>query len=363
MTGLYVHIPFCRRKCGYCDFSSAAGMDALIGPYIEALGAEAARSAPLFAAPDTLYIGGGTPSLPSPEQLDSLFRTLSDRFGPVKKFFESTFEANPESLTPEKAAVLKAAGITRVSLGLQASQDRLLARLGRLASFRDFLQAFRALRLAGFDNLNLDLMTGLPGQSREDFLETLRAAIALGPEHISFYALEVHPGTPFAAEGVREDPEAAAGMFHDALPELEKAGYLHYEISNFAKPGRECAHNLNYWDQGDYLGLGTAAASHKDGRRWSNTGDVARYMTTAASASGPDLECSETLSPQERSAERIMLGLRKTAGIELPEDIFVEFRERIAGLSARGLLEVSGRRLRIKREALYVSNAVFREFV
>ena len=363
MPGLYIHIPFCRRKCRYCDFASIAGKDELIGPYLRALRAEAERSKPILWRTDTLYIGGGTPSLLEPEQLSTLFSLIESAAAPVKSLRESTFEANPESLTPEKAALLKAAGVSRISLGLQTSQDSLLNRLGRLASFQDFLDAFKTLRRTGFDNLNIDLMTGLPGQSRENFRETLQAVIALKPEHISFYALEVHAGTAFAMDGVPEAPEAAADMFALALPVLESAGFRHYEISNFAMPGRESVHNLNYWDQGDYLGLGAAAASHTSGRRWCSDGDVERYIGTAASPEGPALEYSEELSPAARRAERIMLGLRKTAGIELPEDIFVEFRERIAGLSAKGLLEVSGRRLKIKREALYIANAVFREFV
>ena len=363
MPGLYVHIPFCRRKCRYCDFASLAGKDALIGPYLGALKAEAERSGPVFGKPDTLYIGGGTPSLLSPLQLEQLFSPLETVFGPIKGLKESTFEANPESLTPEKAGFLKAAGINRVSIGLQASQDRLLGRLGRLASFEDFLKAFRTLRLAGFDNINIDLMTGLPDQSPADFRETLNEVLALAPEHISFYALEVHEGTPFAAEGVCEAPEAAADMFALAIPALEDAGFGHYEISNFARPGRESAHNLNYWNQGDYLGLGASAASHTAGTRRANARDPELYIRTAAGTEGPAPEYSETFTQAQRKAEKLMLGLRKTDGIELADDIFIEFKVRIDKLSAQGLLEVSGRRIKIKKEALYISNAVFREFV
>ena len=363
MPGLYVHIPFCRRKCRYCDFASLAGKDALIGPYLEALGHEARRAKALPEGLDTLYIGGGTPSLLEPRQLETLFRTLETLCGPVKDLKESTFEVNPESLTPEKASLLKAAGINRVSIGLQASQDRLLDRLGRLASFEEFLKAFRALRLAGFDNLNIDLMTGLPDQSAGDFRETLKEVLALAPEHVSFYALEVHEGTAFAAEGVPEAPEAAADMFALAVPVLESAGFRHYEISNFARPGRESAHNLNYWEQGNYLGLGSSAASHSGGLRWANTKDPELYIKTAAGPEGPALEYSEVLTPEQRRAETLMLGLRKTDGIELTDDIFIEFKVRINKLAAQGLLEVTGRRVKIKKAALYISNAVFREFV
>ena len=363
MPGLYVHIPFCRRKCRYCDFASLAGKDALIEPYLEALGQEARRAKALPGGFNTLYIGGGTPSLLKPRQLEKLFLTLETICGPIKNLKESTFEANPESVTPEKAALLKVAGINRVSIGLQASQDRLLERLGRLASFKEFVRAFKTLRLAGFDNLNIDLMTGLPEQSTGDFNETLKEVLALAPEHVSFYALEVHEGTAFATEGVREAPEAAADMFALAVPVLEGAGFRHYEISNFAKPGRESAHNLNYWEQGNYLGLGSSAASHSGGLRWANAKDPELYIKTAGAPEGPALEYSEVLTEAQRRAEKLMLGLRKTDGIELTDDIFIEFKVRINKLAAQGLLEVSGRRVRIKKASLYISNAVFREFV
>ena len=363
MPGLYVHIPFCRRKCNYCDFASLAGRDDLIAPYLLALKAEARRYKELFARPDTLYIGGGTPSLPEPPELAELLSILEEAFGPLKNMKETTFEANPESLTAEKIELLKAAGVSRVSLGLQASQDGLLSGLGRLASFDDFSRVFGRLRLAGFKNINVDLMTGLPGQTPAHFQETLERTLDLRPEHLSFYALEVHEGTAFAAQGVREAPEEAAAMFESALPAIEAAGLRHYEISNFARAGRESLHNLNYWDQGDYLGLGSAAASHMGGLRRSNTKDPELYIRTAAGPEGPALEYSETLTPEQRRAEKIMLGLRKTGGIELPDDIFIEFKERFDRLSALGLLEVAGRRVKIKKEALYISNAVFREFV
>jgi len=334
----------------------------LIGPYLTALKTEAELLKPLFQ-PDTLYVGGGTPSLLDERRLEELFSLINGAFGPVKTFKESTFEINPESLTEGKAAALKTAEITRVSLGLQAVQNRLLTRLGRLARFEDFLKAFNLLRSAGFDNISVDLMTGLPGQSAGDFRETLDRVTALRPEHVSFYPLEIHKGTPFFEEGVPEEPGAAADMFEMSVPLLETAGFRHYEISNFARPGRESLHNLNYWDQGDYLGLGASAASHRNGDRWTNVASPERYISTAGRAAGPERSESETLSSGGRRAERIMLGLRKTAGIELPEDIFIEFSEHLAALSAKGLLEISGRRVKIKKEALYVSNAVFREFV
>jgi oxygen-independent coproporphyrinogen-3 oxidase len=363
MRGLYVHIPFCRAKCGYCDFASAPGAPAEIDAYLGALAAESGRYDALAGSFDPLYVGGGTPSLLSPEQLGRLCGILETLTGPIESLRESTFEANPESLDAEKAAILKRSGVNRVSLGLQSSQERLLKKLGRIATPEDFLRAYGQLRAAGFLNINADLMCGLPGQSLKDFADSLDWLLALKPEHVSFYALEVHDGTPFAAAGVEEAPDAAAGMYEAGAAALGLAGLRRYEISNFARPGRESLHNLNYWDQGEYLGLGPAAASYLGGERRANTADTADYVRAAAAGEDIPRQYSEKLEGRARDAEKIMLGLRRTAGIELPDDIFIEFKEEIARLLEAGLIEKSGPVIRIKEDRLYVSNAVFREFV
>lgn len=363
MRGLYVHIPFCRAKCGYCDFASAPGTPEEIDSFLGALAAESARHDRLAGSFSTLYVGGGTPSLLSAAQLARLCGIIETLTGPLDSLRESTFEANPESLDGEKAALLKETGVSRVSLGLQAAQDSLLKRLGRVAMTADFLKAWSALRRAGFDNLNADLMCGLPGQSAEDFKASLDFLLALKPEHVSFYALEVHKGTPFAAAGVKEDPENSASMYEAGAAALQAAGLARYEISNFAGPGRESLHNLNYWEQGEYLGLGPAAASYLAGERRASTSDTAAYMKAVLAGEAPPLQYGEKLEGRARDAEKIMLGLRKTAGIELPDHIFIEFREEIDRLLAAGLIERSGTAIRIRPDRLYVSNAVFREFV
>jgi oxygen-independent coproporphyrinogen-3 oxidase len=363
MRGLYLHIPFCRSKCGYCDFPSVAGREADIGPYLDALTAEAARYDRLAGSFSTLYVGGGTPSLLSAEQLNRLLSVIESLTGPLAGLQESTFEANPESLDAQKAALLKKAGVSRVSLGLQAAQDRLLQGLGRIALRDDFLRAWQALRAAGFDNLSADLMCGLPGQSGADFTESLDWLLGLKPEHVSLYALEVHEGTPFHAAGVAEEPDAAASMYEEAAVRLKKAGLERYEISNFARPGKASLHNLNYWEQGEYLGLGPGAASYLDSERRTNAPALAAYLQAAAAGLPPPVESSEKLEGRAKRAELIMLGLRKTAGIELPEDIFIEFRPELNRLLKAGLIEERGRLVRISEERLYVANAVFREFV
>ncbi|HBA60358.1 MAG TPA: hypothetical protein DCZ92_06005 [Elusimicrobia bacterium] len=363
MRGLYVHIPFCRSKCGYCDFASAAGQEDRIDDYLAALAREASAYSGLAGSFGTLYIGGGTPSLLSAAQLEKLFAALAPLTGPVAGLAESTFEANPESLDAHKAALLKSAGLNRISLGLQAWQDALLKKLGRIAMNSDFLKAYRALRAAGFANISADLMCGLPGQSLADFTLSLERLLDLKPEHVSLYALEVHENTPFGAAGVKEAPEEAAAMYEAAAGLLKRAGLPRYEISNFARPGRASAHNLNYWDQGEYLGLGAAAASYLGGERRANTADTAAYARAAISGAEIPLQYRETLSGRAIRAEKLMLGLRKTAGIELQDDIIIEFKEETRRLLAAGLVEMNGRTLRIKEDRLYVSNAVFREFV
>ncbi|OGR44165.1 MAG: hypothetical protein A2X35_13025 [Elusimicrobia bacterium GWA2_61_42] len=363
MPGLYVHIPFCRAKCGYCDFASAPGTAEEIDVFLEALTREAASYAALAGRFTTFYAGGGTPSLLSERQLEKFFRAVEKLTGPLGGLAEATFEANPESLDAGKAELLKAAGISRISMGLQASQDALLKRLGRVATSGDFLKAWGQLREAGFRNMNADLMSGLPGQSLKDFSDSLEWLLKLKPEHVSFYALEVHEGTPFSAAQVEEEPDAAADMYETGAASLKLAGLNRYEISNFSLPGRESLHNLNYWEQGDYLGLGPSAASYLDGERRANTAGTAAYVKAALAGEAIPAQYRETLSGRAKRAEKIMLGLRKTSGIELTDDIFIEFKEELGRLTAAGLVETAGRVLKIKEDRLYVSNAVFREFV
>ena len=368
MPGLYVHIPFCRKKCGYCDFASTAELAAPDGSsrvdaYLEALAREAGAYARLAGSFDTLYVGGGTPSLLSAAQLEKLFFIISSLTGPAGKLAEATFEANPESLSEEKAALFRRAGINRVSVGLQAAQDRLLRGLGRVAMAGDFARAYKVLRTAGFDNINADLMCGLPGQSLADFTESLDWLLAMRPEHVSLYALEVHEGTLFYRDGVKEAPEAAAEMYETAAAALETAGLQRYEISNFAREGRQCRHNLNYWEQGSYLGLGPAAASYLDGERRTSAGDLETYLASVAAQGRPAAGSRETLKGRAKRAEKIMLGLRKTGGMELESDIITEFSGEIDRLLGQGLIEKSGRTIKIKSSRLYLSNAVFREFV
>lgn len=358
--GLYIHIPFCRQKCRYCDFASFAGMENLTDAYLSALDKEASFfSGQRF---DTLYIGGGTPSLLCAEELERLCRMVVRHFGPLENFAESTLEANPESLTPGKLRVLKDAGINRLSLGLQSFDDATLRRIGRVHDVETFLSAYEAARAAGFDNISVDLIAGLPGQTEEAFLAGLRRAADLKPEHISVYGLQVEEGTPFYREGVRTDDELLRRELEQTHFMLEEAGFVHYEISNFARPGRESRHNGNYWLNGEYAGLGSAAASYLGGERRSNIPDVREYMRRLEKGEST-ADFAERLTGKAQAGERIMLGLRLLGGVRLDAQEREMFSREIQEIVSRGLVEQNGDLLKLTFEGLFLANQAFMAFV
>lgn len=358
MPGLYIHVPFCRSKCGYCDFYSVpdAG-EAAMDRWLSALEAEAGFCLGFRA--DTLFIGGGTPSVLSPARLTRLL-ALARSFAAGGSFAEATIEINPGSLDADKAAVMAEGGLNRASLGMQSASPRVLAALRREPG--DVGAAFRTLRAAGFANISLDLMTGVPSQGEEEVRSALGTALALRPEHISVYPLEIHGATPLGRDGMREDPDGAEAAWRLISGELGKEGYARYEVSNFALPGRECRHNLNYWRGGDYLGLGPAAASHFSGLRYSTAPDLESYCGALEAGRRPPRSSLEVLSARQRAGERAMLGLRLAEGIEADDPIFIEFRPELEELLAAGKLTLDGGRLRIPGDALYVSNAVLSRF-
>ncbi|KAF0126244.1 MAG: oxygen-independent coproporphyrinogen III oxidase [Elusimicrobia bacterium] len=370
MAGLYIHVPFCRSKCGYCDFYSVPGADeSLVDRWLAALENEASFYRGFRA--DTLFIGGGTPSSLSPSQLSRLLE-LARSLAAGGSFAEATIEINPGSLDADKAAAMAAGGLNRASLGMQSDSPRVLETLRREPG--DFRAAFRALREAGFANISLDLMTGVPSQTEDEVRSALDSALALEPEHISVYPLEVHGGTdgtgtpcgmvsPANAAGLSEDPDGAEAAWRLISAELEKAGYARYEVSNFARPGRECRHNLNYWRAGDYLGLGPAAASHFSGLRYATAHSLGEYCAALEDGRQPPRFSLEDLSPRQRAGERIMLGLRLAEGIEAADPIFIEFRQELEELLAAGSLKLRDGRARVPEKGLYVANSVLSRFV
>lgn len=358
VAGLYVHIPFCKQKCGYCDFASFAGQEEKVEGYLSALFKEAATCrGPSFS---TLYVGGGTPSLLSLAQLEKLGQWLARDFG--FHFVESTLEANPESFSLEKAQLLRAQGFNRISIGLQSFDDNTLKRIGRIHTVDMFLRAYQAARKAGFTNINVDLIAGLPEQTEAQFIEGLKRVIALGPEHLSVYALQVEEGTPFYRQGVQADEDLVRREWEQTHFLLTESGYTHYEISNFARPGYESKHNLNYWQNGEYVGIGSAAASYQNGTRRSNVPGLTEYLHRMQNKESP-VDFTEHLTGKAQLGEQIMLGLRMLGGVQLTAEQQDAFSAEIRELCERGLVEQNGDLLKLTFEGMFLANQAFMAFV
>lgn len=324
MAGLYIHIPYCKKKCRYCDFVSFAGRNDHLA-YSAALITEMRLYAPLMKGRefDTVFIGGGTPSLLPAELIVRLLSEARSCFS-IAKGAEITIECNPESLTEAKAEQYRAAGINRISIGMQSADDKVLSLIGRIHTADEFVLAFRAAQNAGFDNINVDVMHGLPGQTMGSYLDSIRLAAKLGAAHISSYALILEEGTPLydsvkAGQTVLPDEDDTADMEDAGFELLSELGYERYEISNFAKPGFRCRHNLNYWNNGDYLGLGvnSHSALHTGGKwvRFANKATIEEYLTDLGSGRLPVAETQE-IEREEEMFECVMMGLRKTDGVD-----------------------------------------------
>lgn len=367
---LYLHIPFCRSKCAYCDFASYPEALSLLPAYLDALRKEIAQAARAYGRREvrTVFLGGGTPSLLSGRQLTELMAALRASFELLPEA-EITMEANPGTLNAENLAAYRDAGVNRLSLGAQAGQERLLQALGRIHRWQDVTQAVRMVREAGFDNLSIDLIFGLPGQTPEDWRETLEAAVALDVEHLSCYALILEPGTPLhtlytQGEITLPNEETEREMYQSSIDFLAEAGYAQYELSNFAKPGYPCRHNLVYWERGEYLGLGTAAHSLMGERRFGNTPSLTEYLAAMEPEGSPVVECEE-VTEEGKTEELIMLGLRLNKGLdgdtfrrETGHDLMVCYEKQIERLTSQGLLESDGRHLRLTRRGMDVHSAV-----
>ena len=334
--GIYVHIPFCIQKCLYCDFLSAPSDETTRESYVNALLAEIDAQAPLYKGfqVHTVFFGGGTPSLLMPEQTAAILERLYQRFSFLpEKEMEITLEANPGTLTEEKLRAWRKAGVNRLSIGLQSAHDEELKSLGRIHTWKEFLWGYEAARRAGFSNLNIDLMSALPGQSVDSWMDTLENVVELRPEHISAYSLIIEEGTPFydwygpqdAASEKRQmekrkplpSEEEDRLMYERTGEYLAKGGYGRYEISNYALPGFACRHNLAYWERTDYAGFGLGAASLRENVRWSNTAELAEYLAHAGQT-GEETRIKKEmsrLSIQDQMEEFMFLGLRKTEGV------------------------------------------------
>lgn len=372
---IYIHIPFCVKRCRYCDFLSAPCGEEEREEYVRALCREIrCRREELQAYRiRSVFIGGGTPSLLKEEELVSIAECLKDNTGSWMTEAEWTIEANPGTVTLEKAMCWRKNGVNRISLGMQAAQDRLLRSLGRIHTSDQLLKSVETVRQAGFSNMNLDLMMGLPGQSMEDWKETLETAVNLSPEHLSCYSLIVEEGTPLytdVSEGRCRLPEEEIerGMYDWTLRFLAAQGYRQYEISNFAKEGFECRHNLSYWDLSEYRGIGLGASSYIQGRRIRNEQNLLSYMGAENPALLESVE--EEYSEKNAMEEWMFLGLRRTEGIRKAdfEARFARSVESVYGgaiqeLKERGLLAEGEGRLYLSRKGLDLANLVFEAFL
>ncbi len=341
---LYLHIPFCHRVCPYCSFYKHTPGATSIGSFVDALAVET-RSR-LIEQPRTIYLGGGTPSMLSPGHLSRLFAALHEKID-FSKLDEVTMEANPATFDATKAELFRDLGVTRVSLGIQSFTPHVLEILGREHSVAQASESIGILREAGIPSINIDLMFSIPGQSKDDWQQTLEHAISLEPDHLSAYNLTYEEDTAFFESlrrgEMRENEDHDAEFFHLADELLTTAGFDHYETSNYAKPGHHSTHNQGYWRGEDYLGLGPSAVSTLDGIRWKNVADTARY-TAQVQSIGNALTESETLDAEAKRLERIALGLRTKDGISL-DLLSPDAIARAQNLADEGLARIDGDQL------------------
>jgi oxygen-independent coproporphyrinogen-3 oxidase len=372
MLGLYLHIPFCSAICNYCNFNRGLFDAALKQRYVRALMQEI-ESAGDGAPADTIYFGGGTPSLLDPDEIGGLIAACRRAFD-VSGDAEVTLEANPETVTAERLAGFRQAGVTRLSYGVQSFRDDELQRLSRLHSASRAAEAFDLARGAGFDNISLDLMMWLPQQSIAEWLESVDALIALGPDHASLYILELYPNAPLRDTMARSKwslapDDDAAEMYLQAMARLDSAGYEQYEISNVARSGRESRHNLKYWTDGEWRGFGCGAHSTRRAVRWKNLSSTTEYIDAVASAGQLASECRR-LSAREALEEALITGLRLTRGIDVHTvnarygvDLWGIYGSELERFREAGFLIYDGRLLRLSRAGMLLANEVMSEFV
>jgi oxygen-independent coproporphyrinogen-3 oxidase len=370
--GLYVHVPFCSSICNYCNFNRGLYDDALKTRYVAALIEEiggAGDGSPV----DSIFFGGGTPSLLEPGEIGSVIAACGRAFT-VASDAEITIEANPETASLERMAGFRDAGVTRLSYGVQSFRDDELLRLGRVHSAERAAEAVGIARTAGFDNLSLDLMMWLPGQSVSQWLSSVDAAIALEPDHVSLYLLELYPNAPLREVMARADwsqapDDAAADMYLDAMFRLDRAGFKQYEISNVARPGLECRHNLKYWTDQEWLGFGCGAHSTRDQTRWKNVESVTDYVAMVQRGDALGV-AHRRLSDAERAEEALMTGLRLSRGVDLGAfdrdygvDVMAAHGPDLAPFLERGILRYNVGRLTLTRTGMLLANEIMAVFI
>ena len=386
---LYLHIPFCVRKCNYCDFVSFAGKEDQFESYVNALCGEIKARGEIYKDREisSIYIGGGTPSILPVELMERIVKALNQNFRisgtkekrrgfhlqkKIRPLTEFSVECNPGTVDKKKLKAYKKMGINRISFGLQTSDAEGLKELGRIHSFDDFMESFEAAREAGFDNINVDLMQAIPHQTLSGWQRTLALLASFKPEHISAYSLIVEEGTPFYEKqenGLLDlpDEDTEREIYYYTKEFLEKCGYRRYEISNYALPGFECQHNIGYWKRDDYLGLGLNSSSLVDNVRWKNTEDLASYIGVPVSRI---IQEEHPLSHNEQMEEYMFLGLRMTDGISkqdffnnFGQDFDFTYGEVVMSLKEKGLIEEKEGRIFLTEKGVDISNQVLSEFL
>jgi oxygen-independent coproporphyrinogen-3 oxidase len=372
-VSIYVHIPFCARRCAYCDFNTYAWRGSIVRETLEAICVHIAGVPAEELVVPTVFFGGGTPSFPEPEGIIRILDTVRRHFR-VLPDAEVSIEVNPGTVDRARYAVLRQAGFNRLSMGIQSFDDGLLKKLGRIHSAEEAIRSYEEARRAGFGNVNIDLMFALPDQSLPQWQRTVRSAIRLQPEHISCYALTVEPSTPFYTLHRRgklnlPDEETELRMYQYAIRALNRAGYEHYEISNFARPGYRCRHNMVYWRNEEYLGFGPGAVSYRDGVRWKVISNPRRYVQAVRHGTSL-VEEQEQLDTDASLGETIMLMLRLRDGVDVKAvekrygvKLAERYARQIQRLSRLRLLEVTSHYWRITAKGIPVANTVCAEFL
>lgn len=373
--GIYIHIPFCKSKCSYCDFISFANKEEIVEEYIKSLEKEIENTNENDYEINTIYIGGGTPSFIDSKYIIEILETINNVFK-VKQNTEITIEVNPGTVNEEKLKDYIDAGINRISIGLQSTNNKILKQIGRIHTYEEFLITYNLARKVGFENINIDLMLALPNQTLEDLNTSVENVISLKPEHISVYSLILEEETAMKKlvdenkiKLPSEDLERK--MYWDIKKKLEQNGYIHYEISNFSKKGFESKHNLNCWKQKEYIGFGLAAHSYINNKRYCNTNNIKDYISNIQSSNfQKNIEICEIQNEENKKKEYMLLALRKLDGVNIQEfkNKFVDnpiylYRKELEKLVKQELIEIDLNNIKLTKKGLDLANLVWEEFV
>lgn len=385
-VGLYIHIPFCKQKCQYCDFNSYAGKENLIETYMkwvefelkgvgEGNRVDYENNLDDLIVVKSIYIGGGTPSFIDSKYIEKIMEIVKECYT-IDSNAEITIEVNPGTVSQKKLETYLNSGINRISIGLQSTHNEILSKLGRVHSYEEFLYTYNLARNVGFKNINVDLMLGLPNQSLNDLQESINEVINLEPEHISVYSLIIENGTPFCEKLEKQEialpsDELERAMYWETKRKLEKAGYTHYEISNFAKPGFESKHNLSCWNQEEYIGIGASAHSYTNNVRYSNIDSIEDYIRNYENGNEIDnFVFHEKQNKESKMKEFMMLGLRKIQGIHIQdfknkfgENPIYLYKKELEKLVNEELLEIDGDIIKLTDKGIDLANLVWEEFV